>query len=233
MDTEKLALQKPLKILVACEESQAVTKELRRLGHGAYSCDILPCSGGHPEWHVMADVIPLINGRCEFKTMDGKTHRIEGRWDLLIAHPPCTFLTAAGAVRLFPNGVRNEERFEKGKEAAAFFLSFWHADCERIAIENPVPMKCFGLPEYSYIDEPFNHGDPWRKRTCFWLKNLEPLKPTNIVEPKELWVGSTCANRDPSISTRYKLRSNRDSKQRAKTFPGIARAIAEQWAGAV
>ena len=94
-------------------------------------------------------------------------------------------------------------------------------------------MKCFGLPEYSYIDEPFNHGDPWRKRTCFWLKNLEPLKPTNIVEPKGLWVGSTCANRDPSIYTRYKLTSIRDSKQRAKTFPGIARAIAEQWAGAV
>ena len=94
-------------------------------------------------------------------------------------------------------------------------------------------MKCFGLPEYSYIDEPFNHGDPWRKRTCFWLKNLEPLKPTNIVEPKGLWVGSTCANRDPSIYTRYKLTSIRDSKQRAKTFPGIARAMAEQWAGAV
>lgn len=222
-----------MNVLIACEESQAVCIEMRRLGHNAFSCDVQACSGGHPEWHIMGDVLPLINGRCEFKTMDSKTHRIEGRWDLLIAHPPCTYLTAAGAVRLFPHGVRNEERFAKGQEAAAFFLSFWYADCEKIAIENPVPMKCFGLPEYSYIDEPFNHGDPWRKRTCFWLKNLDPLKPTNIVEPQGLWVGSTCANRDPSIYTRYKLTSIRDSKQRAKTFPGIARAMAEQWAGAV
>lgn len=218
-------------VLIAYEESQAICIEMRRLGHRAFSCDVQECSGGHPEWHIMGDALPLINGRCEFKTMDGKTHRIEGRWDLLIAHPPCTYLTAAGAVRLFPKGILNEERFEKGKQAASFFLSFWNADCERIAIENPVPMKCFGLPPYTYLDEPYNHGDPWRKRTGFWLKNLDPLHPTNVVEPLGLWVGSTCANRDPSIYTRYELRSKRDSKNRSKTFPGIARAIAEQWAG--
>lgn len=110
-------------VLIACEESQAICIEMRRLGHRAFSCDVQECSGGHPEWHIMGDALPLINGRCEFKTMDGKTHRIEGRWDLLIAHPPCTYLTAAGAVRLFPKGILNEERFEKGKQAASFFLS--------------------------------------------------------------------------------------------------------------
>lgn len=206
-----------MKILVACEESQAVTKELRRLGHEAYSCDLQSCTGGYPSWHIQADALELL----------------KMRWDMIIAHPPCTYLTAAGAVRLFnrDHTIADVERYEKGLAAADFFRRFYEAGCPRIAVENPVPMKCFGLPPYSQIVEPYMFGDPWRKRTCLWLKGLPPLTPTNPVEPLGLWVGSTSARRDPTINQRYILHSNRDQKRRSKTFPGIARAMAEQWAG--
>ena len=206
-----------MRILVACEESQRVCLEMRRLGHEAYSCDIIPCSGGHPEWHLQVDALELI----------------KMRWDMIIAHPPCTYLTAASAVRLFDHDgtIKDKARFIRGIQAAEFFRAFLDADCPRIAVENPVPLKCFGLPQYTQIIEPFQYGDPWRKRTCLWLKGIEPLVPTEIVEPNGLWVGSTCKRRDPSIKQRYELKSIRDSKQRAKTFPGIARAMAEQWAG--
>lgn len=202
---------------MACEESQAVTKELRRLGHEAYSCDIQPCSGGHPEWHLQTDAMELL----------------KLKWDMIIAHPPCTYLTTAGAVRLFDHDgkIKDAERFARGGKAAEFFMAFLEADCPRIAVENPVPLKCFGLPRYQQIIEPFHFGHPWRKRTCLWLKGLPPLMATELVEPQGLWVGSTCANRDPTIKQRYSLNSNRDPKIRAKTFPGIAKAMAEQWAG--
>lgn len=206
-----------MRILIACEESQAVCTEMRRLGHEAYSCDIQPCSGGHPEWHLQVDALELL----------------KMQWDMIIAHPPCTYLTAASAVRLFNHDgtIKDEDRFVRGGQAAEFFREFLKADCPRIAVENPVPLKCFGLPPYTQIIEPFQYGHPWRKRTCLWLKGLNPLTPTEIVEPKGLWVGSTSARRDPSIKQRYELNSIRNSKQRAKTFPGIARAMAEQWAG--
>lgn len=222
-----------MKVLVACEESQAVTIELRRLGHEAYSCDVQDCSGGHPEWHIRQDVLPLINGRCEFRTQDGKLHRIEGRWDMIIAHPPCTYLTAASAVRLYEKDhlIKDPARYEKGCKAAEFFMAIWNADCEKIAIENPRPMKIWGLPRYTQVIEPYHHGDPWRKRTCLWLKNTPPLLPTELVVPLELWVGSTSGRRDATVYSRYSLKSNRDQKTRSKTFPGIAKAMAEQWAG--
>lgn len=206
-----------MKVLVACEESQVVTIELRRLGHEAYSCDIQPCSGGHPEWHLQVDALELL----------------KMRWDMIIAHPPCTYLTAAGAVRLFNHDgkVKDYPRYEMGVKAAEFFTAFLNADCPKIAVENPVPLKCFGLPVYDQIIEPYQFGEPWRKRTCLWLKGLPPLMETQIVEPKGLWVGSTSARRDPTIGQRYELHSNRDSKRRAKTFQGIGRAMAEQWAG--
>ena len=129
------------------------------------------------------------------------------------------------------HSIKDRDRYEKGIEAAKFFRAFLEADCEKIAVENPVMMKHFGLPGYHQKIEPFMFGHPWRKRTCLWLKNLPKLEPTEIVEPEGLWVGSTCANRDPAIYTKYKLTSIRDSKKRSKTFPGIARAMAEQWAG--
>jgi hypothetical protein len=205
-----------MKILVACEESQAVTIELRRLGHEAYSCDIEPCSGGHPEWHLQVDALELL-----------KIH-----WDMIIAFPPCTYLTAAGAVRLFTHEgeIKDKARYENGMKAAQFFLRFLNLDCP-VAIENPVMLKCFGLPKYDQIIEPYMFGHPWKKRTCLWLRGLPPLHPTEWVQPKGLWVGSTCANRDPTIYTRYSLSSSRSPKVRAKTFPGIAKAMAEQWAG--
>lgn len=208
-----------MRILVACEESQAVTTELRKLGHEAYSCDLQPCGGGFPLWHIRVDALELL----------------KMRWDMIIAHPPCTYLTTAGAIRVFnkDHTIKDQERYEKGIEAAKFFMAFYEADCPKIAIENPVPMKCFNLPPYSQIIEPYMFGDPWRKRTCLWLKGLPPLVAMMEapVEPQGLWVGSTSARRDPTIHQRYILHSNRDQKRRSKTFSGIARAMAIQWAG--
>lgn len=206
-----------MRVLVACEESQAVCTEFRRLGHEAYSCDVQPCSGGHPEWHIQADAVQLL--------------KIE--WDLIIAHPPCTYLTASSSVRLFDsNGkVKDQERERKGWEARKFFMEFYMSDCPKICIENPVPIRYYDLPKYSQIIEPYMFGDPWKKRTCLWLKGLPLLQPTNIVEPKELWVGSTSGRNKGTgrIKSGYILSSNRDPKIRSKTFPGIARAMAEQW----
>lgn len=221
-----------MKVLVACEESQEVCKAFRALGHEAYSCDIQPCSGGHPEWHIQGDVIPIINGDCTFTTMDGHTHTQIGPWDILIAHPPCTYLTSAGAVRLFgaDHQIKDWNRERRGWEARAFFMEFYNANARSIAIENPAPMSYFLLPERSQIIEPYYFGDPWKKRTCLWLIGLPHLKADRIVEPEGCWTiqsgGSSC---------RVRLKGNkriaRNAKERAKTFPGIARAMAEQWGG--
>ena len=155
-----------MKILVACEESQAVTIELRKLGHEAYSCDIEPCSGGHPEWHLMQDVTELL----------------KDKWDMIIAFPPCTYLSNAGATWLYPQkGVLNQERFEKGLKAKEFFLMFYNADCPKIAIENPIHSRVFDLPKYTHIVQPYQFGHPYSKKTCLWLKGLPNLKPTKIV----------------------------------------------------
>ena len=219
-----------MRILIACEESQAVCKEMRRLGHEAYSCDILECSGGHPEWHINGDVLPLINGCCTFRTMDGETHEIAGRWDMLIAHPPCTYLTNAGARHLWKGGVLNKERYAKGMDARAFFMAFYNADCDRIAIENPTPSKVFGLPPATQYVQPWEHGHEYTKRTGLWLKNLPKLVPTNIVQPIATWCPSGSYSHKHGDQHRGMFTKNR-AKNRAKTFPGIARAMAEQWAG--
>lgn len=201
-----------MRVLVACEESQAVCIAFRERGHEAYSCDIQPCSGGHPEWHIQADARELI----------------KLRWDLMIVHPPCTYLTKGGANNLFykDHTIKDQEREAKGWEAKEFFLVFWNADCPRIAIENPVPIKYFGLPPYSQIIEPCMFGDPWRKKTCLWMKRLPLLFATDIVVPKGSWVGS--ASR---IRSGYEWAGKRSAKDRSKTFPGIAKAMAEQWGG--
>ena len=219
-----------MKVLVACEESQAVCTELRRLGHEAYSCDIQPCSGGHPEWHIMDDVLPLINGRCRFQTMDGTWHEIAGTWDLLIAHPPCTYLSNAGARHLWKGGELNQERYQKGLEAKAFFMAFYNADCPRIAIENPTPSKVYELPQVTQYVQPWEHGHAFTKRTGFWLKNLDRLKPTNIVKPTATWCPSGSYSHKHGEQHRGMFTTDR-AKNRAKTFPGIAKAMAVQWAG--
>lgn len=211
-----------MRILVACEESQAVTIELRKLGHEAYSCDIESCSGGHPEWHIIQDVTPLLNGNCSFNTADGTSHTITGNWDMILAFPPCTYLSNAGAKHLFRGGKLNEERYQRGLEAKAFFLSLLNAKCPRIAVENPVSSKIYEMPPHSQEIQPWQFGHPVQKKTRLWLKGLLPLEPTDIVEPR-------CGCHEAGT---WFMKGGKDrQKNRAKTFPGVARAMAEQWAG--
>lgn len=214
---------------MACEESQRTCTAFREKGHEAYSCDVQECSGGHPEWHIMGDALKILRGGCDVVTMDGITHRIEGRWDLIIAHPPCTYLTNASAVRMRVKGQIQQERYEKAMEAKAFFMAFLNADCDHICVENPIPLKIVGLPPYSQIIEPWQFGEPWSKKTCLWLKGLPYLMPTEIVgEGVQPWVNGGCKDAHGNYR-RFQGRKERDPKNRAKTFWGIARAFAEQW----
>ena len=195
-----------MKVLVACEESQAVTKELRKLGHEAYSCDIIPCSGGHPEWHIQVDALELL----------------KMKWDMIIAFPPCTYLSNAGARHLFPSGILNQERYEKGLEAKDFFLKFLNADCEKIAVENPVSSRIYEMPKCTQEIQPWQFGHPVTKKTRLWLRGLPLLEPTEIVEPKV-----NCHD-----AGTWFMKAGKDrQRNRAKTFPGVAKAMAEQWAG--
>lgn len=152
------------RLLVCCEESQRVCTAFRDRGWEAYSCDIEPCSGGHPEWHICQDVIPLINGNCEFDTVDGVHHIIDSKWDLLICHPPCTYLSNAGARFLYPKGVLNEDRLKKGLEAKEFFMQFYYADCDHIVVENPIPSKVYELPPYTQAIQPYQFGHKFKKK---------------------------------------------------------------------
>ena len=160
-----------MKVLVACEESQRVCIAFRERGHEAYSCDIIDQSGGHPEWHIKQDALSLLNGNCEFKTTDGTKHKIDGKWDLIIAHPPCTYLSNAGAARLFRKidnkQYINADRYKKGLEAKEFFMHFYTADCEKMCIENPVPTRIWELPEYTQIIQPYEHGHPYSKKLVY------------------------------------------------------------------
>ena len=211
-----------MNVLIACEESQEVCKAFREKGHRAFSCDLYECSGGHPEWHIHGDCLPLLNGNCKFTTMDGQTHEQSGRWDLIIAHPPCTYISNAGVRFLYPGGegVLNEERLKKGIEATHFFLRFLYADCDKIAIENPIPTKVYCLPPYTQIIQPWMFGHPVQKRTCLWLKGLPELVPTDIKEERQ----------SSKIAGNWFNKGGKErQKNRAKTFPGIAKAMAEQW----
>mgnify|MGYP003305756669 CR=1 FL=1 len=156
-----------MNVLVACEESQAVTIELRKRGHNAFSCDIIDCSGGHPEWHIKHDALQLIDGNCDFVTMDNNMHSIFGPWDMIIAHPPCTYLSNAGARWLYAGKQLNHERYAKGLEAKAFFMAFLNADCEKIAVENPIPSSIYELPQYTQIVQPYEYGHPWSKKRAY------------------------------------------------------------------
>lgn len=215
-----------INILIACEESQRVCEAFRKLGGKAYSCDIMECSGGHPEWHIMQDVIPLLNGGCSFKTMDGIEHSIDGKWDLIIAHPPCTYFSTAGANWLFRGGVINQERYAKGLEMKALFMAIYNAECEKIAIENPVAMKIWELPKHTQEIQPYQFGHPFTKKTRLWLKGLPELKPTEIFEPVAKWV--SCGNRTNREKQNQAV-CKAFTNERAKTFEGVAKAMAEQW----
>lgn len=217
-----------MRILVACEESQAVTTELRKLGHEAYSCDIEECSGEHKEWHIKGDVSSLLDGNCIFVTMTGDMKIIEGGWDMIIGFPPCTYLSNAGACRLYPKkGVLDEERYKKGLAAKEFFLSILNANCRRVAVENPVSSKIFKMPPHTQEIQPYYFGDPYTKKTRLWLKGLPKLEPTNMVEPKGSYVPSHTSGKTNN-SKGYAKRGD-DAKNRSKTFPGFAKAMAEQW----
>lgn len=204
-----------MKILVACEESQTVTIELRKLGHEAYSCDILPCSGGHPEWHLQEDVVPLLNQT----------------WDMIIAFPPCTYLTVTG------NRWFNEEKYgdnaikrkEDRKDAINFFMLFANANCERIAIENPVGIMSSEWRKPNQIVQPWMFGDAFEKKTCLWLKGLSNLKETNIVIPPARKVFDSGKSMPTWYADAWGLTKDDRSKMRSKTFLGIAKAMAEQW----
>lgn len=208
-----------MKILVACEESQRVCIAFRAKGHEAYSCDLEFCSGKHPEWHIWEDVTPLLNGNCDFLTCDGQRHYID-KWDMIIAFPPCTYLSKAGSCNLYRGGEIDEERFKLGQEAAEFFRKIYNADCPRIVIENPVPMKVFGLPSWSQCVQPFFFGVPVSKKTYLWLKGVRRICPTCVVEPIYTF------NTFPLFKNSFgKYRQ----KNRSKTFEEVAQAMALCW----
>lgn len=224
-----------MKILVACEESQAVCIELRKLGHEAYSCDLMECSGGHPEWHICMDVLKLLNGNACFCTQDSVEHIIDGRWDAIIAFPPCTHLAVSGA-RHFEQK-RKDGRQQQGVD---FFMEFTRADCDRVAIENPIGImsKIYRKPDQ--IIQPWMFGDQAQKSTCLWLKGLYKLVATDIVGKGDFYISPGGKKMpswygDPVDENGKKMAYNSEEikKMRSKTFPGIAREMAAQWFGPV
>jgi len=211
-----------MRVLIACEESQAVTIEFRKLGHEAYSCDLLPCSGGHPEWHLQQDVTELLSQK----------------WDMIIAFPTCTFLTNAGT-RHFSRRINPEwkvlQREEKRREAAEFFMLFANADCKYIAIENPVGWMNSAFRKPNQIIHPYFFGDNFSKRTCLWLKGLPELTPTNMLpKPEPMYICEGPLSKGKKIGWCEGIKGTTGgqegrAKARSKTFPGIAKAMAQQW----
>lgn len=228
-----------MKALIACEESQRVCVEFRKLGHEAYSCDIEPCSGEHPEWHIQNDVLPLLNGNCSFKTVDGKIHKIIGHWDMIIAFPPCTHLAVSGAKHFEKKRIDGRQ-----KEAVEFFAQILTAECKKIAVENPVGIisgkyikkyfpdlaEKYNLPKKpSQIIQPYMFGHRSRKNTCLWLKGLPKLKETDLVQPD--LITYKCKNgKNVTFSKDYRFKT---AKDRSKTYQGVAKAMADQWGGNV
>lgn len=203
-----------MKILIACEESQRVCKAFRDKGHEAYSCDILDPSGGYPEWHIQDDVLKHLKG-----------------WDLIIAHPPCTFLTVTGNrwFNIERYGEKAIERYKEREKAVAFFMEFVNADCPKIAIENPIGYMSSIYRKPDQIIQPYYFGDPARKATCLWLKGLPLLKKTNEVTPIIIKYKNGKSTDNPWHMGTMSLPKEERARERSKTFPGIAMAMAEQW----
>lgn len=245
-----------MRVLVACEESQRVCMAFRAKGHEAYSCDIMDCSGGHPEWHIKGDVLKILNPRINlipfvtlngiasdsvkgiyFKTCDNIEHFVE-RWDMIIAHPPCTFLTVA-ANKLYnieKYGEKAIKRLEDREKAKEFFMAFVNADCDKIVIENPIGIMstCYRKPDQ--IIQPYQFGHPYRKSTCLWLFGVDPLIPTNIVDFECIhssgksggYSGASWVVRDENGKI-LPYGDPRVAIARSKTYTGIAQAFADQW----
>jgi len=209
-----------MKVLVACEESQAVTKAFRKRGHEAYSCDILPCSGGHPEWHIQDDV----------------TKHLDKGWDLMIAHPPCTYLAVSGARWLYnKDGSKNEDRWINRGKALDFVRTLLDAPIPRIALENPVSVISSEIRKPDQIIQPYQYGDEASKKTCLWINNLPYLVPTKIVGEGEFveWEDKNGKKKRQAkwyldALSRAKTAEERRTL-RSKTFMGIANAMADQW----
>lgn len=235
-----------MNVLVACEESQAVCKAFRAKGHNAFSCDIQECSGGHPEWHIQGDVLEILNPHqisnsfygIVFRTVDGEAHAIKGKWDMIIAHPPCTYLTVA-ANKLYSvekYGDKALKRLQDREKAVEFFMAFVDADCDKKAIENPIGVISTKYRKPTQIIQPYEYGHPVRKSTCLWLYNLPKLTPTNVVEYETIhskgasggYSGNSWVVKDENGKI-LSYRDPRVAKARSKTFPGIAQAMAEQW----
>lgn len=231
-----------INILVACEESQRVCTEFRKLGFNAFSCDLLPCSGGHPEWHFQHDVLEIIKNRGGI-LQSGDSEYIDGDWDLMVAHPPCTFLAVSGA-KWYYHPEDKELPIEKRRphpnfptrakdreEGVAFFMELANADIKRIAIENPVGIMSTRFRKPDQIVQPWMFGDSASKKTCLWLKNLPKLEPTDVVDEGEYIEfdsGRRLAKWYSDGLTKTKTPEERRT-WRSKTFPGFAKAIAEQW----
>lgn len=219
-------------LLVACEESQRVCIAFRQRGWEAYSCDIIDCSGGHPEYHIKQDVLPLLNGNCDFETGDGVKHHID-RWNMLIAHPPCTELCSAGQ-HWFSRGIKDPKMRE---DAVDFFMRFINADCEHIAVENPIGIMSTRYRKPDCVVQPWQFGHPETKATCLWLKNLPSLVPTNIIKkPEGGWENQQISNGKYTGFKNYdengKILAWNDPRTkviRSRTYIGIAEAMAEQW----
>ena len=197
-----------MRVLVACEESQAVTIRLRALGHEAYSCDIMECSGGHPEWHLKQDV----------------TEVLKQSWDMIIAFPPCTHLAVSGAAWF--EAKRKDGRQQQGID---FFMMFANNECQKVAIENPVGIMSTIWRKPDQIIQPYQFGDAFEKKTCLWLKGVPNLKHTNLVEPPPRTTYTSGKSMPTWYADAFKLSPQERSKARSKTFPGIADAMAQQW----
>lgn len=233
-------------ILIACEESQRICNAFRERGHKAFSCDIQEPSGGHPEWHIQGDVLRILNPTqisksfygIVFQTLDGIAHKIEGSWDLIIAHPPCTFLTVAANrwYNIERYGDKAIERIAEREKATEFFMRFVNADCEHIAVENPVGHMNTHYRKPDQAIQPYQFGHPVSKKTCLWLKNLPLLHPTNIVEYEKIhsngksggYSGNSWYAKDANGKA-LRWSDPETAKQRSKTYPGVAEAIADQW----
>lgn len=235
-----------MNVLVACEESQRVCIAFRERGFEAYSCDIQEPSGGHPEWHIMDNVLNIINPHqisnsfygIVFKTMDGAAHKVKGKWNLIIAHPPCTYLTVSGNrwFNIERYGNKAIQRYKDREKAADFFMNFINADCEHIAVENPIGYMNTHYRKAEQIIQPYEYGHPVRKSTCLWLKGLPHLQSTKIVDYEVLhskgksggYSGAAWYVKDENGKI-LSYNDPRTAKERSKTFEGIAAAMAQQW----
>lgn len=231
-----------MRIIVACEESQAVTKQLRHLGHDAFSCDLLPCSGGHPEWHFQEDIFKIIENNGG-ELQNGQINKSKQKWEMMIAHPPCTFLAVSGARWFYHPEDKNlaqdirrphpkfPNRRKEQSEAIEFFKRLYYSDIPKIAIENPIGVINTKFKKPTQIIQPYMFGDEATKTTCLWLRNLPELIPTKIVSKGERITFKSGKSQPKWYSDALSKAKNSEERRtlRSKTFDGIARAMATQW----